>query len=220
MALQSDQTPRRDGPNAVAAPALVCSALLLVSAGGPANAQVIEVGPDGAAAVYAGPVVSSGESRRAIATPAARATRVRAAPAGEVSDAISRAAERRRLSARLIEAVAWQESRLNPKAVSPKGAMGVMQLRPGTAAALGVDPSDLRGNVEGGAAYLSQLLDEFDGDIALTLAAYNAGPEAVRRYGGVPPYPETRAYVAAVLDHLAQTPTALEAAPPARPEPR
>jgi soluble lytic murein transglycosylase-like protein len=58
--------------------------------------------------------------------------------------------------------------------------------------------------VEGGAAYLSRLLEQFDGDIELTLAAYNAGPEAVRRWGGVPPYPETRAYVAAILDHLAE----------------
>ena len=91
-----------------------------------------------------------------------------------------------------------------------------MQLRPGTAAGLGVDPSDLRGNVDGGAAYLAQLLQHFDGDIVLTLAAYDAGPEAVRRWGGVPPYPETRAYVAAVLDRLAQ----METAPQARPEPR
>ena len=79
-----------------------------------------------------------------------------------------------------------------------------MQLRPGTAARLGVDADDLRGNLNGGAAYLAQLLHEFDGDIVLTLAAYNAGPGAVRRWGGVPPYPETRAYVAAVLDRLSQ----------------
>jgi soluble lytic murein transglycosylase-like protein len=214
--LRTDQAPGRDGGSA----ALLCGAFLTVaiaaSANAPANAQVIEVAPDGAAAVYTGPVASSGEGRRPIAPPSPSLSHpsASAAPAA-VSEAIAQAADRRQLSARLIEAVAWQESRLNPKAVSPKGALGVMQLRPKTAAGLGVDPSDLRGNVEGGAAYLVQLLHDFDGDLVLALAAYDAGPEAVRRWGGVPPYPETRAYVAAVLDRLAQ----METAPQARPEP-
>ena len=78
-----------------------------------------------------------------------------------------------------------------------------MQLMPDTAAALGVDASDATQNVHGGAAYLRQMLDQFDGNIELALAAYNAGPEAVRRYGGVPPYRETQDYVAAVLGYLA-----------------
>ena len=199
----------RGGGLPVRSISLVCGALGLASVVGPANAQVIEVQSDGAAAVYAGPVVSSGQGRAPIAPPAARPNAghfhaARPAASAAVSDAIRQAADRRQLSARLIEAVAWQESRLNQKAVSPKGALGVMQLRPQTAAGLGVDPSDLHGNVDGGAAYLGRLLQQFDGDIVLTLAAYNAGPEAVRRYGGVPPYPETRAYVAAVLDRLAE----------------
>jgi soluble lytic murein transglycosylase-like protein len=206
LALRTDHAPGRDGGSA----ALLCGALLTVAiaatANAPASAQVIEVAPDGAAAVYAGPVVSSGEGRRPIA-PSLSPSRP-SAPAAvartEVWGAIAQAADRRQLSARLIEAVAWQESRLNPKAVSSKGALGVMQLRPQTAAGLGVDASDLRSNIDGGAAYLAQLLQDFDGDLVLTLAAYNAGPEAVRRWGGVPPYPETRAYVAAVLDRLAQ----------------
>jgi soluble lytic murein transglycosylase-like protein len=219
LALRTDHAPGRDGGSA----ALLCGAFLTFAIAAPANAQVIEIAPDGAAAVYAGPVVSSGAvsgaDRRPIAPSPSPAPPALARPGlarAEVSEAIHEAADRRQLSARLIEAVAWQESRLNPKAVSPKGALGVMQLRPGTAAGLGVDASDLRGNVDGGAAYLVQLLQHFDGDIVLTLAAYNAGPEAVRRWGGVPPYPETRAYVAAVLDRLAQ----MEIAPQARPEPR
>jgi soluble lytic murein transglycosylase-like protein len=218
LGLRTVQAPGRDGGSA----GLLCGAFLTVAiaawANAPANAQVIEVAPDGAAAVYAGPVVSSGEGRRPIASPSHPSPAVSRAEVArsEVLGAIAQAADRRQLSARLIEAVAWQESRLNPMAVSPKGALGVMQLRPRTAAGLGVDPSDLRGNVDGGAAYLAQLLQDFDGDLVLTLAAYDAGPQAVRRWGGVPPYPETRAYVAAVLDHLAE----METAPQARPEPR
>ena len=92
---------------------------------------------------------------------------------------------------------------MRQEAVSPRGARGVMQLMPATAAHLRVNPDDMASNVDGGAAYLARLLERFDGDIVKTLAAYNAGPEAVERYHGVPPYPETKAYVAAVLDRLA-----------------
>ena len=70
-----------------------------------------------------------------------------------------------------------------------------------------VNPDDMASNVDGGATYLARMLDRFDGDIVNALAAYNAGPEAVERYHGVPPYPETQAYVAAVLDRLADTKT-------------
>jgi soluble lytic murein transglycosylase-like protein len=78
-----------------------------------------------------------------------------------------------------------------------------MQLMPGAAREVGVDRFDLRQNIQGGAAYLSKMVNQFGGDLTLGLAAYNAGPEAVRRWGGVPPYAETRAYVAAILDRLA-----------------
>jgi soluble lytic murein transglycosylase-like protein len=103
----------------------------------------------------------------------------------------------------LVEAVAWQESRYNQMAVSPKGALGVMQLLPSTASDLGVDPSDLRGNIEGGVAYLAQQLRRYGGDLRLALAAYNAGPGAVDRHRGVPPYAETQTYVRAILARLA-----------------
>ena len=98
--------------------------------------------------------------------------------------------------------MAWRESGFNPDAVSPKGARGVMQLMPATARALGVDPSDPAANIDGGADYLSRLLRRFDGDLSKALAAYNAGPETVDRYGGVPPYAETAAYVGAILRRL------------------
>jgi hypothetical protein len=99
----------------------------------------------------------------------------------------------------LALAVAKQESGLNQSARSSAGAIGVMQLMPGTAADLGVNPSDLAQNVDGGVRYLRQQLDRFGGDPALALAAYNAGPGAVQRYGGVPPYSETQNYVTRIL---------------------
>lgn len=100
---------------------------------------------------------------------------------------------------RLIAAVAARESRFNPNAVSPVGACGVMQLMPTTARYLGVNNVfDARQNVMGGARYLRKLLDTFHGDLDLTLAAYNAGPGAVQKYNGVPPYAETKAYIAII----------------------
>ena len=77
-----------------------------------------------------------------------------------------------------------------------------MQLMPATARTLGVDAADLKGNIDGGVIYLGQMLKRFEGDLPRALAAYNAGPEAVARYGGVPPYAETQAYVRAILDRL------------------
>lgn len=87
-----------------------------------------------------------------------------------------------------------QESRWNPKAVSHKGAIGLAQLMPATAESLGVDPENPAANLDGGARYLRRQFDRF-GNWRLALAAYNAGPEAVQKHGGVPPYDETRTYV-------------------------
>ena len=104
------------------------------------------------------------------------------------------------ISPRLALAIAITESGLNPVAVSPKSAMGVMQLIPDTAARFNVrNPFDPKDNIKGGLAYLRWLLAYFRGDIALAAAGYNAGEKAVDRYRGVPPYPETQAYVARIL---------------------
>lgn len=100
----------------------------------------------------------------------------------------------------LIESVIRQESGFQPEAVSPAGAQGLMQLMPDTAALVGVkDPFHPQQNVAGGSEYLAWQLQDFGGDVTLALAAYNAGPAAVRRWGGVPPYTETQQYVRNVL---------------------
>jgi TPR repeat protein len=109
------------------------------------------------------------------------------------------------ISPRFALAIAVTESALNPAAVSPKNAMGVMQLIPGTAARFNVrNPFDPMENIRGGLAYLRWLLAYFSGDIALAAAAYNAGEGAVDRYRGVPPFAETRAYVARILNFVEQ----------------
>ncbi|HET6545298.1 MAG TPA: lytic transglycosylase domain-containing protein [Rhodanobacteraceae bacterium] len=109
---------------------------------------------------------------------------------------IARAAADFGVSAALLRAVIHAESAFNPLAISAKGAQGLMQLMPGTAGDLGVaDAFDVAENIEGGARYLAQLLKDFNGDEKLATAAYNAGEAAVQKYGGVPPYDETRLYV-------------------------
>jgi soluble lytic murein transglycosylase-like protein len=124
------------------------------------------------------------------------------APPQATAEAIHAAAQRHQVDERLVTAVAWRESGFNPRAVSSKGARGTMQLMPGTARRLGVDADDPEGNIDGGTQYLSSMMRRFGGDQAKALAAYNAGPGAVERYGGVPPYAETKAYVDSILGRL------------------
>lgn len=106
------------------------------------------------------------------------------------------------LSPALIEALVWQESRWRPDAVSPVGARGLAQLMPGTAREMGVDPDDPFANLEGGARYLREQIDRFDGNLENALAAYNAGPGRVIRSGGIPRIHETQVYVAAIMGRL------------------
>lgn len=112
------------------------------------------------------------------------------------------AAETYQIPENLIKAVAKAESDFNPNAVSHCGAQGIMQLMPSTARSLGVTNSfDPAQNIMGGAKYLRQMLDNFNGDVSKALAAYNAGPGAVQKYDGIPPYKETQNYVAKVLGY-------------------
>ena len=115
-----------------------------------------------------------------------------------IDDLFEHAARRHGIDVGLLRAVAWTESRGRNDAVSPKGARGVMQLMSATAAELGVDPRNPVANIDGGAAYLARQLATFR-DVPLALAAYNAGPGAVMRYRGVPPYAETRDYVDKIM---------------------
>lgn len=120
-----------------------------------------------------------------------------AVPYGEL---IALTAQRYGLDPALLAAMVKVESGFDPRAVSPAGAKGLLQLMDATAAALGVrDPFDPAQNLDGGARYFRSLLDRFGGDVRLALAAYNAGPVAVQQAGGIPPYPETQRYVEAVL---------------------
>jgi len=181
---------------------------------GPAHADVLEIGVDGAQWI-AGP----GAGKAAVALAANYADTVPegivipdrslanvaddgfAIPAAYAAK-VEELATRFDLSPALIEAVVWQESRWRAGAVSPKGAQGLAQLMPGTADYLRVDAADPFQNLEGGARYLREQLDRFDGDLEKALAAYNAGPGRVAAAGGVPNIRETRAYVAAVMGRL------------------
>ena len=152
----------------------------------------------------AAPVVYRGEVPR-FAGPAQAADivpRKAVRPDPPFHDQILRAAEAYDVDSALIRAVIMVESSNNPVAVSRRGAQGLMQLMPVTARSLGVhNPFDPDMNIDGGVRYLKQLLDRFDGDVRLALAAYNAGPRHVRNYGGVPPFNSTRNYIDKVLNY-------------------
>lgn len=172
-----------------------------------ARAQVIEIDDSGGARTYDRPTVFAGAQTSSIES--RRPTAPRTAP-----QLFAEAARSHGVDQRLLEAVAWQESRGRMTAISPKGALGVMQLMPGTAAEMGVRADDLADNIRGGAQYLRRQIDRFGGNIPLALAAYNAGPGAVLRYRGIPPYRETQTYVARIMQQWQPTASA-----PARPAP-
>jgi soluble lytic murein transglycosylase-like protein len=120
-----------------------------------------------------------------------------------LSDVIARYAKAFNLEEALIKAVIKVESDYNPKAISSRGAQGMMQLIPETARLMDVnDPFNPEENIRGGSRYLRKMLDEFGGNLELALAAYNAGPGSVRRHGGVPPFAETRQYIKRVKKYL------------------
>ncbi len=190
-------------------------AVLIILATLPAEAQVIEI-TDGGARTFTGPTRFTETGAEPIAPPRRAAA---ATLANAYGSTMAASAARQRLDPALIEAVAWRESRFRADALSPKGAFGPMQLMPATARALGVDARDPEQNIAGGAHYLRQMADRF-GDWSLALAAYNAGPGAVVRFGGVPPFAETRAYVTDILARWqgsAAPPQFARSVPPANP---
>lgn len=165
----------------------------------PTRAQIASYVDEHGTVVYAyqGSASNSGRSK---ADSTSRANSRSAAPA-RLERIVHEAAEKHNLDPALVNAVISTESAWNTQAVSDKGAMGLMQLAPGTAERFGVEnPFDPVQNVDGGTAYLKTLLDRYNGDLTRSLAAYNAGEHAVDRSGGMPPFWETRRYVRKVKD--------------------
>jgi soluble lytic murein transglycosylase-like protein len=183
----------------------------------PAQAQVMDIASDGTVSIRQG----AGAATWEVVTPASDKTVDQngqpIVPAYAYSNlnpppvppqfaaALTQAAAGANVSPTLLSALVWQESRWNPQAVSPKGAIGLAQLMPGTARDLGVNPADPVANLTGGARYLRYLLDTFDGNVEKALAAYNAGPGRVRSAGGIPAIAETRAYVASIVRRISFT---------------
>ena len=180
---------------------------LAAALGGLALSALFASAAVAAPAAAEAPPASVGEApalRSALPAPVAATPVVRElTPVGDVESEIRDAAKLYNLDPALVRAVAVQESGLRNEARSRRGALGVMQMMPKTARELGYDAADLRGNVRAGAAYLSMMMDTFGGDVKRALAAYNAGPGAVKRFGGVPPFNETRTYVSSIMGHMA-----------------
>lgn len=167
--------------------------LTLLAAASPAFSQVIEIDSDGNSQTFDGPTVFNSDQVSPIGRPSA-------APSEkfDIDRTIAEASRVHGIDRALLQAVAQQESGFRMAAISPKGARGVMQLMPATAAQLGVRIDNASDNIHGGAIYLRQQIDRF-GSVPLALAAYNAGPGAVIRYSGIPPFRETRDYVSRIM---------------------
>jgi soluble lytic murein transglycosylase-like protein len=198
----------------------VAALALAALAAAPAQADVLEVGSGGEARWISGPHALQPAGETLSAPPSALLAEVpleaAVVPEYAVADTarhaegvpatyaakIAELSARFDLSPALLEALVWQESRWQASAVSPAGARGLAQLMPGTARDLGVNPDDPFANLEGGARYLREQLDRFDGDLEKALAAYNAGPGRVVSAGGIPRIRETQVYVASVMGRL------------------
>jgi soluble lytic murein transglycosylase-like protein len=201
----------------LAAASRVIMAATLMGLATEARADVLELGAEGARWV-SGPLAGAPAIAPQPADAAAQPVMVEglALPESAVADPARHAAgvpprytakiaelsARFDLSPSLLEALVWQESRWRENAVSPVGARGLAQLMPGTARYLGVNSEDPFQNLEGGARYLREQLDRFDGNLEKALAAYNAGPGRVERAGGIPNIRETQNYVAAIMGRL------------------
>jgi len=176
-------------------------AALVLGLAQPCAGQVLSLSGDGSAVTYDGPAVITDNA----VTPIVGARQRVRGPTwvSPTNDAAFRNAARAvDLSPALLAAVAWRESNFRSDRVSRAGAQGEMQLMPATAQDVGVDPAKPDQNLRGGALYLRRLLDHYQGDLARSLAAYNAGPGAVDRNGGAPPCKETEAYVDAIMNRL------------------
>lgn len=194
-----------------------CLAACLAFASANAHADVLELDRNGARWVAGGSAVPvadpqtgalqpiaeiDGETLFLPDTAIANASQQASIVPARYAPFIAELAQRFDLSPALLEAVVWQESRWRHNSVSSAGALGLAQLMPGTARELGVDPRDPYENLEGGARYLREQLDRFDGDLEKALAAYNAGPGRVMRADGIPNIRETQQYVAAIMARL------------------
>jgi soluble lytic murein transglycosylase-like protein len=172
----------------------------------PAHADVLDIGDDGAVTIHSGPALYMSTDlkpqpiSRAIVRQASHAKPAQADR--DIRLAIANSASHYALSPILVSAVAWRESNYDAAAISAKGARGVMQLMPGTAELYCANTCSPSENIDAGAAYLRALLARYDGDVVKALAAYDAGPGTVDRYGGIPPYRETQDYVDAILARL------------------
>jgi soluble lytic murein transglycosylase-like protein len=193
------------------------SVATLLLAHGPLRADVLEVSAEGANWVAGGPVAMAQWT-----PPSPPEALVEGPATGQIAlteaddsagpemwrSHVAMLAAKYDISPALLEAMVWQESRWNTRAVSSAGAQGLAQLMPGTARQMGVNSADPAANLEGGARYLREQLDRFNGDVEKALAAYNAGPARVAAAGGIPDIRETKAYVAAIMGRLSSQSTA------------